>query len=176
MSKKQDLVHITFYYISHLIYFSRNSKQNIENNQDKHLHFISDFAMYQQSPIKRLCSKIFLIIPFLRRQDSFFWETIFQIVVIYLDKSTKIYLTIYWKSYFTLSVRVQDARKIPLWTITTYFAISISLQVSTDNFLCMWQEINLSGFGRRQSEEENYDSINTSFQTVKRTGDSGISQ
>ena len=38
-----------------------NGIHNLENNHDKHMHFASDCVVFQQFPIKRLCSKKFLI-------------------------------------------------------------------------------------------------------------------
>lgn len=34
-----------------------NGIHNLEDNHDKYIHFASDFAVFQQSPIKRLCFK-----------------------------------------------------------------------------------------------------------------------
>lgn len=48
--QKQNLFHIPFNYILHSIFFSIetvNGIYNIESNHDKHLYFVSYFAIYQ---------------------------------------------------------------------------------------------------------------------------------
>ena len=79
-----------------------NGIHNLENNHDEYIHFASDFAVFQQPPIKRLYSKKFLINTIF--QNLFLCETIFWIVVIFLIKFTKIYCTIHFKFYLYLQL------------------------------------------------------------------------
>lgn len=99
MFKKANLFHISSYYISHLIF----SMEIVNDYITQKIIMISIYILFltslHKSLIKRLNSKRFLILSLLRRQDSFFCETIFQTVVIYLDKSTKMCLIIHLKFY-----------------------------------------------------------------------------
>lgn len=74
MFKKQNLFHVPFYYILDSLFFSIetvNGIHNMESNHDKLLHFVSYFAICQQSPMKSLCSKRFFIIPLFRSRIHF---------------------------------------------------------------------------------------------------------
>lgn len=87
-----------------------NGIHNLEDNHDKYIHFASDFAVFQQSPIKRL--------EVSKNSDKHhisecisLCETIFWIVVIFLIKCTKIPIAQCTLNFiYTSAVRVWDAR------------------------------------------------------------------